>query len=385
MKLDLKIEPLIEKDFTEMASLFNRFAEDLSKRKDRDYTPFTPEYAKYDFERNLKDNGILLGIYLDEKLVGTIGASLVPVTFQGVEMLSGGITYYSMDPEVQPMIQEAQKQIFQSIIDKIQEAKADFIWVVFDASTNSKEEKIFKTDFQFIKMNSNVEPLTKLLGSRGVDIIKAKKDLNPVLAQLAKLMAKMQKMPLPGGEIRDVTPDDYPRIVELLNSYSKTVDIAQIWTLDQFKNLIEVNEFVNQMDHSALFAEFPDAPCGSFLKVWEREGKIIAAIGFRILAAAFKNGLAPLVYWDNIAISQDLELEEKRAFVVNLYNEYLNKATTITAFFPSYESRVLGKSGFMSSQMKTPLYILPITEKGKKILELTKIKSFYLPYREFLV
>jgi hypothetical protein len=230
-----------------------------------------------------------------------------------------------------------------------------------------------------------VEPLTKLLGGYGIDILRKKKGLSVVLAQLAKMMAKMQKIPLPSGKIREVTPEDYPQIVELLNGYSEILDIAQIWTVESFKKYIEISLQVNNIDHSELMAEYTDTTCGFFIKVWERENKIIAALTYRVMGVQFKKGKAPLSYWDYLALSRDLTMDDKKAFIVNMYNEVYHKASTITAFFPYYEAKVLKKSGFMSSQMKTPMYIYPITENGKKLLELKKISKFYLPYICFLV
>ena len=103
------------------------------------------------------------------------------------------------------------------------------------------------------------------------------------------------------------------------------------------------------------------------------------------MGVQFKKGKAPLCYWDYLAFSQDLTIDDKKAFIVNMYNEVYLKASTITAFYPYYETKALKKSGFMSSQMKNPMYIYPVTENGKKILELKKLSSFYLPYIGFLV
>jgi aspartate oxidase len=49
------------------------------------------------------------------------------------------------------------------------------------------------------------EGLVKLLGSEGVDILRKKKEMNLVLAQMAKMMAGLDKIDLPGGEIHLLT------------------------------------------------------------------------------------------------------------------------------------------------------------------------------------
>ncbi|MHA1386043.1 MAG: hypothetical protein ACTSR3_20000 [Candidatus Helarchaeota archaeon] len=382
--MEIEIKPLVEKNYEQLTDLFLRFWKHISSNVDVEYTPWTIDYTIYDIERTITQNGVLLGIFSKDKIIGTIGARYIPVTFQDSELKCGIITFFALDPDVMPLAKEIKIKIFQKIIEEIKNAQTDFIFVVFDHDISSKEEKIFKNDLQFVKMNKNVEPLTKLLGSEGVDIIKAKKELNIVLAKLAKLMAKIETMQLPGGKIRDATADDYPKIVDLLNSYSKNLIITQIWTVDSFKQFINACNRINKIDYSDLKAEFPDAPTGFYLKVWERDNKIIGSIAYRVMPIRFKNGDAPLAYWDLIAFSQDLEIEEKKAFLVNLYNELYKKASTITAFWPYYDLKTFKKTGFMSSQMNTPLYILPLTNKGEKLLELNKISKFYLLYMEFL-
>jgi hypothetical protein len=357
----------------------------LSVKKDQDYTPFTLEFTKYNIAKSISEKGFILGVYSDRKLIGTIGANLIPVMFQNTKLMSCTITLYGIDPDFLPLSRDSQLKIYQAVIEKIKETQTDFIWVVFDLGTSFGEHKVFRDDLHFIKKNPNAEPLTKLLGSYGIDILRKKRGLSVVLAQLAKMMAKMQKISLPGGNIREATPKDYPQIVELLNGYSKLLDITQIWTVESFKKYIEINSHINKIDNSELKAEYPDTTFGFFIKVWERENKIIAALTYRVMGVQFKKGKAPLSYWDYLALSQDLAMEDKKAFIVNMYNEVYRKASTLTAFFPYYETKALKKSGFMSSQMKTPMYIYPLTENGKKLLELKKISKFYLPYICFLV
>ncbi len=383
--MNLEINLLAKRDYNELKNLYNKFIKYLSVNKDQDYTPFTLEFTKYDIENSISDEGFILGIYSDKKLIGTIGANLIPVMFQNSKLISCTITLYAIDPDFLPLSKDTQLKIYQTIIDKIKETQSDFIWIVFDLGTSFGEYKVFRDDLDFVKINPNVEPLTKLLGSYGIDILKKKKGLSAVLAQLAKLMAKMQKISLPSGNIREATPEDYPQIVELLNGYSEILDIAQIWTVESFKKYLEISSQVNNIDHSYLEAEYPDTNCGFFIKVWECENKIVAVLTYRVMGVQFKKGKAPLCYWDYLVFSQNLTMDDKKAFIVNMYNEVYHKASTITAFFPYYEAKALKKSGFMSSQMKTPMYIYPITENGKKLLELKKISKFYLPYIGFLI
>ena len=380
--MELEIKPLIEIDYNELTALYMKFLRHLSITKDSDYGPPTPLSTKCNIEKTLLNDGFLLGIYSEKekKLVGTIGAAFVPVLFQNIKLLSSVITFYAIDPELLPLAQETQLQIFQQVIEKIKEFQVDFIWIIFDHDINSKEEKIFKKDLLFVRINRNVEPFTKLLGSEGVEVIKKKKGLNVVLAQLAKLMASMKTESLPGGIIRDATSEDYPDIVKLLNAYSEELILTRIWSVDSFKKYMDISSQINTMDFSKLKVEFPDAPCGVHLKVWERDQKIIAFINYHVMPTQFKNGLAPLGYWDYVAFSQNLNFDEKKAFVINMYNEIYRKACIITVFLPYYDLKAFDKSGFMSSRLTYPLYIFPLTEKGKKLLELKKISKFYLPY-----
>ncbi|MHA1377887.1 MAG: hypothetical protein ACTSRG_05855 [Candidatus Helarchaeota archaeon] len=382
--MDLEIKPIIEKDYDELTELFSSYWTYMAAKFDTEYTPWTKEYTIYDIERTITNDGILLGVYHQDKIIGTIGAKYSDVIFENDKLKCGVITYYALNPDIMPLQKEDLIKIYKKIIEEIKNIKADFALVVFDHELSSAEEKIFKSDLNFVKKNKNVEPMTKLLGSEGVDILKAKKELNVVLAQLAKLMAKMEKIPLPGGTIRDATPKDYPRIIELLNAYFENLVLTQIWTEDSFKHHVKACERINHMDFSELKKEFPNAPTGFYIKVWERNNELIGFIAYRVMPVRFKNGDAPLCYWDLVAFPQNLNIEDKKAFLVNIYNSLYQKTSTITVFWPYYDLKTFKKTGFMSSQMTTPLYILPFTSKGEKLLELKKIASFYLLYMEFL-
>ena len=135
------------------------------------------------------------------------------------------------------------------------------------------------------------------------------------------------------------------------------------------------------MDYSAFKKEYPDTPFGFHMKVWERNSKLEAAILYRIARINFKNGDAPFMFIDYLACSQDLELDEKKAFLVTMYHQLYHKAIIVNAFLPFYDYKTFDKSGFMAERRKTPFLIFPLTEKGEKLVagEKPRITKFYLP------
>ena len=376
--VDLKLKPLTNPDWDELSALYMKVLRYKSETFDEDYVPFTPAYTKYATEINFSNLQTFFGIYSGENLVGTIGGTIIPISFQDVELVGSAITSYAIDPDL-PLDREQKKNLFQQFVKKIKEFDVDFIWVAIIKDLNSEEMKIFKEELEFVRVSKNVENLVKLLGSEGVDILRQKKKMNIVLAQLAKTMAGMKDPPELEGIIRDATPEDFPKMVELFNNYSTKLPLTQIWTLESLQRYLDVTSQLDSLDYSVIKKEFPSTPFGRHTKVWERDQKIIAALLYRVVFVRFKNGDAPFGFWDYVAFSQDLDVEEKKAFLITMYNELYHKAIIINVFLPYYDYKAIDKAGFMSERRKTPLFILPLTEKGQKLLELERITKFYLP------
>jgi len=375
--MDLEIKPIVDPDYDELSAFYTKVLQYKSAKMDEDYIPFPPAYVKYVLNIDFSNMELFLGIYSENKLIGTIGGTLVPLSFQNKEILGSAITCYAIDPDV--LLEPSQKlQIFQTLIDKIKTFGVDLIWVEIISDVNPEELKLFK-DLNFIRVNKNVESLVKLLGSEAVDILRKKKKMNVVLAQMAKMMAGMEEPPQVEGTIRDATPEDYPQIIELFNNYANELPLTQIWTLESLQQYIDVTSEINSLDYSAIKAEFPDTPFGLHMTVWERDTKVIAVLLYRVACTRFKNGDAPLGFWDYLAFAPGLDVTDKKAFLVTMYNELYHKAIIINVFLPYYEYKAIDKSGFMSQHRSTPLFMYALTEKGQKVLELEKITKFYLP------
>lgn len=375
--MDLELKPIVDPDYDELSTFYTKVLQYKSEKMDEDYVPFPPDYVKYVIEIDFSNKELFMGIYSEDKLIGTIGGTLVPLIFQNTEILGSAITCYAIDPDIS-LEPEQKLQIFQTLIEKIKEFGVDLIWVEILSDINSEELKIFK-ELNFSRVNKNVESLVKLLGSEAVDILRKKKKMNVILAQMAKMMAGMEVPPQIEGILRDATPDDYPQIVALLNSYANELPLTQIWTLESLQRYIEVTSQINSLDYSTPQAEFPDTPFGFHMTVWERDNKIIAALLYRVACTRFRNGDAPLGFWDYLAFTPGLDISDKKAFLVTKYNELYHKAIIINVFLPYYEYKSIDKAGFMSQRRNMPLYMFALTEKGQRVLELEKITKFYLP------
>ena len=379
--MDLELKSFTRIDYNEISEIFMKALYYKRELKGDDFAIFTPDYTEYSVKMAFPDPTLFFGIYQGNKLVGTIGGSYIQCSFQGTPLIGSAINSYTLDPELLPIEREILKNVFQQLIEKLKEKGVDFVWVIIIKENNDFELKIFREDLQFTRVNKNVESLVKLLGSEGVDILREKREMNIVLAKLAKMMAGMHKIPLPDGSIRDATPKDYPRIIELLNGYKQLLPLTQIWTSESFQHFVDSTSLINSMDYSAFKKEYPDTPFGFHMKVWERNSKLEAAILYRIGRINFKNGDAPFMFIDYLACSQDLELDEKRAFLVTMYHKLYHKAIIVNAFLPFYDYKTFDKSGFMAERRKTPFLIFPLTEKGEKLVagEKPRITKFYLP------
>lgn len=377
--MNLELRPFSSIDYKQISELFMKALYYKRELKEDDFVIFTPEYAEYSVNMAFPDLSLFFGIYQGEKLVGTIGATTVQCYFQGDTLTGSVINTYAIDPDILPLERDTIKNVLQALIEKLKERQVDFVWVMIIKENNAFELKIFKEDLQFTQVHKNVESLVKLLGSEGVNILRKKKDLNVVLAQMAKMMAGMDKMPLPGGAIRDATPNDYSSIIELLNGYTQTLELAQYWSPELFQHYVDSSFLINSMDFTAVKQEFPNTPFGFHIKVWEKNSQIVASILYRVVCINFKNGDAPFCFCDYFAFSPKLTFEEKKAFLVNFYNELHLKAIIMTIFLPYYDFKTFDKSGFMTERRKTPLLFYSLTDKGAKLLELEKLKEFYLP------
>ncbi|MHA1279167.1 MAG: hypothetical protein ACTSQI_04785 [Candidatus Helarchaeota archaeon] len=384
--MNIELRSFDKIDYEELSALMRRVQDHKAKTMDDDYVPFTPAYVKYSVEVTFAKQELLFGIYSGKKLIGTIGGSYIPIQFRGLRLIGSAVTFYAIDPEILPLDPDIRKSIFELLIAKLKESDIDLVWAIIIKSNNKEELKILKEWLNFTTLNKNVESLVKLLGSEGVDVLREKKEMNIVLAKMAKLMAGMEHMDLPMGEIRNATPEDYPKIIELLNGYSKTLPLTQIWTQETFQNYVAVSSQLDStIDYSSLKEEFPDTEFGFHMKVWEREQQIIAAILYRIVFVHFKNGDAPFAFWDYLAFAQDLEFSDKKAFLVNMFNQLHRKAIIITLFLPYYDFKTFDKAGLMAERRKTPLIVRPLTEKAQTILDLEKLKEFYLPFPDFAI
>jgi hypothetical protein len=375
--MDLEIKSLIDPDYDELSTFYTKVLSHKMEKLGEDYVPFTPDYVKYVVNIDFSNKALYLGIYSENKLIATIGGTMVPVSFQGTEIKASAITCYAVDPDF-TLSPEQKLGIFQTLIDKIREVGVDLIWVSIISELNGEEMKHFK-DLNFVRVNKNVESLVKLLGHEAVDILRAKKDMNMVLAQLAKMMAGMEEPPQLEGTLRDATPADHSQIIDIFNSYAKELQLAQIWTLESLQQYIDVTSLVNSLDYSAIKAEFPETPFGLHITVWERQGKLIAALLYRVMFVRFKNGDAPLGFWDYLAFAPGLDIADKKAFLITMYNQLYHKVIIVNIFLPYYEYKAIDKAGFMSQHRTTPLYMFALTENGQKVLAQEKLLKFYLP------
>lgn len=365
----------------------------------------TEEQIIFSFWKLYSDAELLLGMYYHNKLLAILGAAPSLVKFQGEVLKAAGIGGWGLDPIVlseytngeslkdNKNYEKNQTRIFGELLDEIisraTSDKFDFLYA-FPVADG------YKSLFDFLQetagwavLNKNVENQTKLMGSEGVDILKEKRGLNVLEAQAAKLIAKMKKDRITAGVLRKATEKDTMKIIELLNSYSKIHEVARIWTLEEFQAYLKAFEALKRKGYVSQ-KEFPETPYGSDIIVWDDSGDIKATVIYEVNETFLKTGFAPILFIHQLAFSEEINNKEASAskkdksdFMGSFLAPFHLKVCTAYALLPYYDEKAF--DGFIGERRTTPLVAKILSEKANSVVQLKKLKKFYLNYVEFTV
>lgn len=392
-------------NFVQFQKLIENFQDKSLKDGAEKGRSITEDQIIFSFRRLYSDAELLLGMYYQDKLLGILGAAPSLVKFQGEILKTAGIGGWGLDPIVlseytngeslkdNQNYEKNQTRIFRELLDEIISRttvkKFDLLYA-FPVADGYKSLSDFLQEIaKWTVLNKNVENQTKLMGSEGVDILKEKRGLNILEAQAAKLMAKMKQDRIATGVLRKATEQDSTKIVELLNGYSKTHEIARIWTLQEFQAYLKAFEALKQKKYISQ-KEYPETPYGFDSIVWDDSGNIKATIIYEVNETFLKKGFAPILFIHQLAFSDEinrkeanLSKKEKNDFMGSFLAPFHLKVCTAYALLPYYDEKAF--DGFMGERRTTPLIAKALTEKANSVVQLKKLKKFYLNFVEFTV
>ncbi len=340
-------------------------------------------------------------------MLSILGASSISVKFQDKNLKSAGIGRWGVNPHVLSkmtngrteenlkIFEEYGLQIFQRLLIKVIEnakkLEIDFLYATPVLDECELIAKFLEEEGDWLLMNKNVENITKLMGSKGVEIIKEKRGLNILEAQAAKLVARMSKDSIQSGEIRVISQDDMFKILEILNNYSNSNDMARIWTIKDLEEYLKLFKALRGKKFQSR-EEYSDTPFGTDIYVWDNKGAIDAVIIFELNETYLKNGFAPILFIHQLAFSNEIvngepkdAKQKKKEFLGSFLAPFHKKIATCYALLPYYDEKAF--DGFLGERRTTRFLVKILSEKALmfKTEKKIKIKKFYLNYVGFTV
>ena len=356
------------------------------------------------FHRRLfPESELFLGAYYQGELLAVLGATPSAVNFKGELLKAAGIGSWGLDPAVlsdltkgdsgkeakvyEKSFMEILEKLLNELIDRIAKSNYDFMY----ATPVPFESKAI-VDFlqkKWIVLNKNVENMVKILGREAIEFIKGKLGFNILEAQAAKLIAGMKSERIESGKLREANKEELPKVLAILNSYSKLHEVARVWTIEEFQRYLKAFEELKRKDHQSK-TEFPEAPFGWGVSVWDDSGEIKAAVVYEVNEMFFKTGFSPVLWIHHIGFTDAILNQDpkevkkaKNAFIGSFLAQFHLKVYICYAPLPYYDEKLF--DGFIGERRPTPLLVQALTDRAKPLCELKKLKQFYLPALDFKI
>ncbi|MHA1377081.1 MAG: GNAT family N-acetyltransferase [Candidatus Helarchaeota archaeon] len=176
-----------------------------------------------------------------------------------------------------------------------------------------------------------------------------------------KLAAEQPNVPGIGKDFQEATEEDYPKIVELLNS--NPAPFKRYWTIESYKKFLENSKYYNIKNY-----------------IWKKNGNIVATGTISVHSIHWQNGDGYTLFLRGISFDSSLPVEERAKF----FGEVMNIAKThekdvIAIKMPCGENirAALKMAHYMGDQKGRVFVAYPISERAKKFFSGEKIKDFY--------
>ena len=341
--------------------------------KDSGALQYNEQYAKIYFTSWVlpKTGELIFGAWDNDKLVGlSVGHLEMMKLDNEIEIKSSNIGLTAVDPDYQ------RQGIATSLILKLKETAKQLGYdMIFAMAQKGKHGDEILKNLEFIKLGKH-DHMIKIQEKYGVKILKDYRGLGSVMAKLAEtLYSKLPKQELIGTLREGKIPDDIPRCLEILNSYSKRVPLSK---------LISEDLYVADIKGAAKLNDAFGDPWGLKWFVLEIDGKIMATITCRIEITTFENGSAPVCLMGNLGYDESLDQDQKNGFmagIIRYIRSNYPKVFTCQITSLHHEQKVMKKLDFTDDQEKYFFMIYQFTDNANEITNRYKrIKEFHLSY-----
>lgn len=386
----------LERDKEEIIRFINHLQDIFLKKDTSRGISWTSKQLDSWFRRNLTDPELNLGMYHENRLLGTIASAPCKVKYKKEILSAAAITAFGVDPTLIAELTNAAsdtnmnlfrekeleifKDLYKELLVRLKAKKIEFIFGI-------PKIKFFKRIIQYLEkeegwvcLNKKVGNETRIMGKFGVEMMRKSGEINALEAKASILFTNLSKNRIKEGQIRDSTLKDIPEIVNLLNKRSETYPIARIWTVDEFRAYLDSYALLNESTFS-IRDQYPTTPFGIHMKVWEVAGQIKAGVLYEINEYFLKKASQPFIFIDVFALSPDLSSEEKSDFIFSFFESHLSHVVLSVILLANYED--FG-GGYIGEQEPKNLLAKLLMDKPDRLELLEKkLNRFYLSNYDF--
>jgi hypothetical protein len=289
-----------------------------------------------------------------------------------LEMVNLGLT--AVDPSYKR--QGIAKKLVESVVKK---AKAKDLDVVIAFPEKGRfGDKLLK-QFGFHNYGKT-QHFIKLMEERGLEVIRDYLHYNVVMAKLASMFSHLPEEEIIEGEIRNANLEkDFEQVRSILNSYATRVPLLSYYSEEGYRG--------SNIRLATLNERFGD-PWGFYWLVWERDGKIIATLSYRVEVVTFEPEpnqfeSGPVALLSSLGFHEDVDLNDKMKFVGNILlkiRKELPEVYVAQITSPQHERKVLDKLKFVDDRSTYYFYMLPLTEQAQALTTHKRYKEYLLQY-----
>jgi GNAT superfamily N-acetyltransferase len=331
---------------------------------------WSEKYAKWFLPAFYPDKTFFYSTWVGSELVATLFGNPVEIVIDNsVELKTISLSLAATHQDHRN--RGLQKNMIKQLIDKARGLSFD---LVYGMPEKKKGGALLKNYFDFTCFQKKDKHRIKPMEDYGIKEFKEKRGMNPLLAKLAGIYAKIPQNKVERGVIRDGKMDDLASVVAIYNGYRKLLPLSVKLSKNRLEYEIK-NYFNNLRELGPHF--HPE------WKVWEEGNEILASLLIRYEAALFKNGSIPVALFWNLGYREGLSIDERTAFLAEVL-QYIRKTypevgvcqTTMAA----NEIKVYDNLKFADDQVNYELWALPLTAQGEEINRYPKYKEFFIMY-----
>ncbi len=330
------------------------------------------EYIEYLIKSYIKPrNGLCIGALKDGTLVG-IGFGYINDWM--VAELGKITTICVCNLGVLPAHQR--RGVATGIIKKLEEdAQNRGVHLIYRICNEELNDHKGFAQARYAKKLNNVYQMARIMGKEMIDTTAKLKGYGRGVKMLLKAIAGFpkEKNKIQYGTIREGTEADIAACIELLNSYQNIAEISQVWSENEFANIIN-NGIILQKKPFALI-----------YYVWEVDRIVKAFVAGRFEKIIYERGTGISAIISHAGFAGDLDRKDKTSFIVSVLYEI--KAREPNTFATNlavahHEEKAFDKAGFNNDRSTRPLYVKSLNDSVNEWVQTPwKYKRYCIPYQ----